>query len=369
MGAGPVEATILCGLAAVELAAGQLRLAWRTCERALELAPSGGATAAVGAIADLMRARIQYEWDDLDAAEELLAGALALLVSAGSIDSRATAYALAARIRQARGDAAGALDAIEEADGLAASCGLQRIAGLVSAHRARLWLAQGELEQVAAWAEAYQASGETEYLREFEDLTLARAMLASGQSGEAARLLGSLLEVAEAAGRVGSAIEMLALRAVCIADAAGATKGRSAPPPESMDALTEALRLARPKGYVRLFVDEGAPMRALLSRVRAAGPACEYVGRLLASFARADVGPRPDAASQQPLIDSLSPREIDVLRLLAEGLTNPEIGQRLFIALPTVKSHTSSIYGKLGVHRRRDAVARARRLGLLPRVP
>ena len=133
------------------------------------------------------------------------------------------------------------------------------------------------------------------------------------------------------------------------------------------DGLARALYLAEPEGYIRIFVDMGPAMAALLKRTASRGRASTYMGRLLAAFGDKQLhGVASYAPQMQPLVEPLTERELEVLQLLAEELSNAEIGQRLFISLPTVKSHTRNIYGKLGVHSRKQAVAQARALGILP---
>jgi LuxR family maltose regulon positive regulatory protein len=137
-----------------------------------------------------------------------------------------------------------------------------------------------------------------------------------------------------------------------------------------VDLLGEALALAEPGGFVRIFVDEGPPMAQLLSEAAARGVMPDYVGKLLAAFEadqqKSEGRPYlPSAPPSQPLIEPLSERELEVLQLVAQGLSNREISERLFLALSTVKGHNRNIFGKLQVHRRTEAVARARELGLL----
>ena len=132
-----------------------------------------------------------------------------------------------------------------------------------------------------------------------------------------------------------------------------------------MQLLGEALALAEPGGFIRIFVDEGMPMARLLSEAAAHGIMPDYTGRLLAAFeAEPYLSPAPPA---QPLTEPLSQRELEVLQLIAQGLSNREISERLFLALDTVKGHNRSIFGKLLVKRRTEAVAKARSLGILPR--
>jgi LuxR family maltose regulon positive regulatory protein len=131
--------------------------------------------------------------------------------------------------------------------------------------------------------------------------------------------------------------------------------------------LEESLRLAEPGGFIRIFVDEGAPMARLLSEAASHGIMPDYTGKLLTAF-EADQRKsedKPDLPPAPPLIEPLSQRELEVLQLIAQGLSNREIGQRLFLALSTVKGHSRIIFDKLGVQRRTEAVARARQLGLL----
>jgi LuxR family maltose regulon positive regulatory protein len=129
--------------------------------------------------------------------------------------------------------------------------------------------------------------------------------------------------------------------------------------------LERALTLAEPGGLCRIFVDEGPPMARLLDQAVTRGTAVEYARRLLAAFpvAASQISPRPAAGAE--LLEPLSDRELEVLRLIAEGHTNREIASRLYLSLNTIKAHTRNIYGKLDAHSRTQAVARARALGVL----
>ena len=137
---------------------------------------------------------------------------------------------------------------------------------------------------------------------------------------------------------------------------------------QAMHLLCDALTLAKPGGFIRLFVDEGPPMANLLSEAAALGVMPDYTGKLLAVL-EAEEQKRENTSSlpppNQPLIEPLSPRELEVLYLMAAGLSNQEMCERLFLALSTVKGHNRTIFGKLQVQRRTEAVARARELGLL----
>jgi LuxR family maltose regulon positive regulatory protein len=174
-------------------------------------------------------------------------------------------------------------------------------------------------------------------------------------------LLSRLLIAAEKAGWVYETIKILVLQALVFEESSDR---------KSLDALGDALTLAEPGGFIRVFVDEGPSMDRLLSEAAAHGIMLDYVGKLLAAFEaeKQKTSDKPDLAlapSVQPLIEPLSQRELEILRLMAQGLSNRQICDRLFLALDTVKGHNTRIFGKLQVQRRTEAVARARELGLL----
>jgi len=355
-GLGFAAVNLVCSLAEVQIVQGQLGQALQTCGQAMDMAVVDGVRTAVAGLAGLELAKILYERNDLPTAERHVSESLDLLGRSGTTDSFGLGHALLARIRQARGDDGGALAAIQRAVQIAQGFGIARISTLIAAHRARIWLAQGKLELAARWARDYGRLGEAEYLREFEDLTLARVRLAQDKPTEALTLLDALLSPVEVAGRLGPAIEIQALRALALQALDDSNR--------ALDALERALRLAEPEGYARVFMDAGEPMAHLLRQAARRGIAPTYVGQLLAALGAGKAGQAE--VDMSPLVEPLSDREMEVLELLAEGLSNAEIGQRLFIALPTVKSHTRNIYGKLGVHSRKEAVVRARALGILP---
>jgi LuxR family maltose regulon positive regulatory protein len=218
--------------------------------------------------------------------------------------------------------------------------------------------------------------GELSFLHDLEHINLARVLVAQGTrrpSGayldEALCLLARLLKAAESAGWTNEAIKILILQALAL-KARGDTEGATA-------ALARALTLAEPGGYVRVFVDEGGPMCELLRQAATQGIAPNYTGRLLAATRAEEqrsMGARDPEGRLSPLhprtsalllIQPLSERELEVLRLLATSLSAPEIAEELVISVNTVRSHIKSIYSKLNVHRRMEAVQRARELGLI----
>ena len=199
-------------------------------------------------------------------------------------------------------------------------------------------------------------------LYEMQYRALARILIAQGRLDETATLLQRLLEIAETGGQTSRTIEILMLQALAFQAGDDIT--------QAMAALERALTLAEPGGFVRVFVDEGPPMARLLYEAAARGIASDYSRRLLAAFPVVELEQTRPSKTQAPkseLVEPLSERELEVLQLIAAGLTNPEIASRLFLALNTVKAHTRNIYGKLNVHSRTQAVARSQELGLLPR--
>ena len=225
-----------------------------------------------------------------------------------------------------------------------------------------MWVAQGRLSEALDWAheQGLSADDDLTYLREFEHITLAKVLLAryksdraGGSIDQAVGLLGRLLQAAEAGERQGSIIEILVLQSLALQ-----VQGDI---PAALVPLKRALMLAEPEGYVRRFVDEGAPMAALLEAASKHGGASNYVRQLLTAFGKAE----DKMPINQGLIEPLSERELDVLRLLGSDLDGPEIARQLIVSLNTVRTHTKNIYTKLGVNNRRAAVRRAEELDLL----
>ena len=260
-----------------------------------------------------------------------------------------------AHLREAEGDLLGALALLDEAERVYDGDFSPDVRP-VSAMRARICVTQGRPEQALVWAaqRCVGVTDELDYLREFEHVTLARALLGAGDRA-AASLLERLLTAAEAGGRHGSALEILVLLALA--------QQREGDLGAALDALSRALELGGPEGYVRIFTAEGPAMTSLLTAASERGVATSYAARLLGS---ADAAPLKRARSDA-LVDPLSDRELDVLRLLASELSGPEIARHLVVSLNTVRTHTKSIYAKLGVGSRRAAVRQADELGLLRR--
>jgi LuxR family transcriptional regulator, maltose regulon positive regulatory protein len=359
-------------LGQVQRARGRLDAALGTYQQTLEITASPGRPALpASGVPQVGMAEVAYQRDQLDTALAHVTEGIALCQGFAYTQPLATGLATLAWIRQATGDPAGALEAMGEAE--LAAPGPASLLNPVPAQRARLLLAQGDIAAAAAWTKqrGLSADDEPSYPQEPEHLVLVRVLLAQGRPGSALPLLQRLHAAAAIQGRRGSEIEIQALRALILA-AAGDEDSAVA-------TLAEALILAGPQGYVRVFTDDGAPMGALLGRLVAAqraeqGPArgvpLGYLGRLARSFAPGTADTGPDAAQRalgaRGLVEPLSEREREVLRLLAAGKPNQEIARELVVSLHTVKKHVTHVLGKLGAANRTEATARARELGLLP---
>jgi len=275
-----------------------------------------------------------------------------------------------ARLKESEGDLKAALDLLDEAKRLYVRNPVPDIRP-IEALKAQVYVRQGRLPLALAWVHERSLSVDDKlsYLCEFEHITLARLLIAEYERDRADRfilgalgLLERLLKAAEEGKRMGSVIEILLLQALAH-HAQGDILLALAP-------LERALALAEPEGYVRIFVDEGLPMAHLLSAAAAQRMMPDYIGKLLAILEAEgqkskDKAQLSSALPTQPLVEPLSNRELEVLRLVAQGFSNREIGERLFLTLSTVKGHNRTIYGKLQVQRRTEAVARGRELGLL----
>jgi LuxR family transcriptional regulator, maltose regulon positive regulatory protein len=292
------------------------------------------------------------ERDDLDGAAAQLAAAARLGEHRGLPQNAYRSRVAEARLLETRGDTDAALALLDEAERRYDGDYSPEVAP-VPAVRARLRIRRGELREAETWARARQLFPEDEptYLREYEHLTLARLLLAR-RDDAATGLLARLRAAAEDGARMGSVLEILVLQALA-AQAAGDT-------PAALDALRGAVALAEPAGIVRVITDERPPIAALLRTLTKQDPAYRYARRLLTA------GPEGTSTSTV-LVDPLSDRELDVLGMLVSDLDGPDIARQLSVSVNTMRTHTKSIYAKLGVNTRRTAVRRAHELGLLPR--
>ncbi len=349
-------------LADIRIAQGRHREAMSTYERGLRIATEHGALPVRGA-ADMhvgMSERFR-ERNDLDAAMQHLRASTELGEHASGRQNPYRWRVAMARIREAEGALDEALDLLDEAERVYVG-DFYPMVRPIHALKARIWVAQRRLGEAMAWARdrSLSVKDDLDYVREFEHVTLARLHLAEARRvGDrhslppAMALLERLRQAADAGGRMGSVIEILVLQAI-----AYQLRGDVA---AALEPLGSALMLAEPEVYARVFLDEGPSLAALLEAGMKRGIAPTYARELLTAF-----GPDKDRApTRQDLIEPLSDRELEVLRLLTTDLDGPGIARELVVSLSTIRSHTKAIYSKLGANSRRAAVRRGEELGLL----
>ena len=323
---------------------------------------------------------LHREHNDLKTATQLLHTSQTLGELAGLPQNPYRWCAAMARIRVAQGDLDGALDLLDQAERLYDANFSPNVRPIAS-RKTRVWVSQGRLGEALDWAREQGLSVENElsYLHEFDHITLARVFLACYQRDHSKKyisgvlgLLERLLIAAEERGGKGSVIEILVLQAI-----AYHTQGDL---PAALLPLQRALALAEPEGYIRMFLDEGSSMEQLLAAVRRLPEATAreimprqglptYTDKLLAAFEAEkqnseDTPDLPPASSAQTLIEPLSERELEVLKLLRSELSGPEIAHQLIVSINTFRTHTKNIFIKLGVNDRRAAIRRAEELGL-----
>ena len=386
-----VAVMALCALAELSAALSQLPRAAERYRQALDVAAGeGGQPLPVSGMALIGLGELAREWNDLEAAGRYLAQGIERVKDWGDLGA-VDGYLALARVRQAQGDAAGARAAIDRVRQLTARSGVAPLGDLIlNAYQVRLWIANGELDAAQRWLEEHGAAGVAAgdfslpagpqlpfdyHVQKYERLVWARLLLARGRPGEALGLVEPFLHAVEQRGgqRAARAAELQMLRALAL-------QGLGEPD-RALEALAQALSIAEPGGYVRLFLDEGEPLVRLLRLAAARGIAPAYVRRLLAAWdgepgngmpasaAPEEAAARPPTPSvsrpPSPLVEPLTEREGEVLGLLATHLNSTEIAEQLCISTHTARYHIKNIYGKLGVHRRTEAVERARELGLL----
>jgi LuxR family maltose regulon positive regulatory protein len=370
-----------CLMARLLAVQGLLHESYDTYQMAAQSIPeAGGQHLGARALVEIGIADLLCEWNDLEAALHHMKQGLALMPMWDKADDWALAYVTLARIHLAQANRTDAIEAIERASQFIHTRGVfSEARKAVEVAQVKLWLAQSDLQAASRWAASQEERLASDdpfgFENELAQITQARILIARYKPDEAMRLLSHLEETARSTGRMGRVIEILLLEALALR-AMGDSE-------QALVALTECLTLAEPEGYVRLFLDEGQPMQTLLAQWLAhagPGPLHDYATRLLSHF---DAEPHSFPAAQEKgsptgdlvepevrpaldiLFEPLSPRELEVLHLIGLGMTNKEIARQLVVAPGTVKAHTSSIYRKLDVANRTEAVARARQLGIL----
>jgi LuxR family maltose regulon positive regulatory protein len=341
-----ILATMCLGI--LQEADNQLHLAVQTYQRVLQFA--GDQPLPHFCEAHLGLARVLYEWNDLEAAEQHRRQSLHLArQSDHEVEYSIACEVFLARVSLARGKVSGAAALLEQASQSAQQRNVVSRMPEIAAAQVLTFLRQGNLSAAARIAQAHQLP-----------LVQARVHLAQGDPSAALVVLSAWRELVEAKDWKDEQLKVMVLQAVAVRAQGEKDK--------AVHLLARTLAMAEPAGFIRLFLDEGPPMASLLSEAMALGSMLDSIRKLLAAF-EAEQQQQSDNTSSpppaQPLLEPLSERELEVLHLVAAGLSNQQISERLFLALGTVKGHNLKIFGKLGVQRRTEAIARARELGLL----
>ena len=334
-------AALTC-LGQMQEAENQLYLAQQSYQRVLEWVGDPPWPTACEAYLGL--ARLHYQWDVLDRAEEYAQRGLELGKQIENVDTPVACGALLAQIQLARGDLNGATSILVETEQFAQQHNFLNQMPLIIAEKVRILLRQGNVPAAAHLAKTYDLP-----------ISQARIYLAQEDYPAALTVLAAVRHHAEAKDWQDEQLQVIVLQAVAYAANDEMDNARQR--------LDEALELAAPGGFIRIFKDEGELMLKLLSEVSAHSVTPDYTRKLLAAF-HAAAAPS-QSPSSQPLVEPLSERELEILQLVAEGFSNREISEQLFLALSTVKGHNRNIFDKLQVKRRTEAIARARELGLL----
>jgi LuxR family maltose regulon positive regulatory protein len=360
-------------LAELQTVAGQLRAAYATCSHGLEIGKSlsfGSPWALIPGFLHFRIAELLYEFNEIGSADQHAAQSLEICQAIRNEEMESYALVALAQIKQTEGDAASAFDLLQRAMRLERKRNIPSEMWFVAARQVRVLLAQGRIEDAAQLVNELPPEDANAWFIERGLLAVGRArvLIARREYGLAVELLEQLRAQSQTAAQTGALIEILALESL-------ARYGQGAAA-QAGTVLLRALSLAEPEGYMRLFVDLGEAMRVLISDLRLRieqnkenQHLAAYADKLLAAFPAAPLqiadhkSHRDGSPSAMP--EPLSERELAVLRLIAEGLSNQEIADRMVVAVSTVKTHINNIYGKLDVASRTQALARARELKLL----
>jgi len=362
--AGDVHLTIVANsnLANVLIEQGMLRQAARIYAETLLKAtrPDGQKSIIAGRVlAEL--SQVYYEWNHLEDAFQFAQQSLALCRQWGNMDLQAVGHVMLARLEHLQRHPEKAQEAMQAAEQIANEYNLApRYSIWVKSALARLSIIQGNLEKASR---LIQESGittdsivndiEIPYLREPNYLVWLHLLLAHGAYDTALALSERLLQKAQAANRLGRVLEVLVLQALVFQGKKDLAR--------ALAILERALSLAQPEGYVRVFLDEGGPMAKLLYQAKSHRIGQGYTSELLSALGRVTSAEQP---ATQLLIEPLTQRELELLKLIEEGCTNQDIADRLVISIPTVKRHISNIYSKLGAKSRTQAISLGRELKL-----
>ena len=339
--------TALSYLGVIQAVYGRLHRAAELCRKVIQI----GEQSPTVAPAHIELGALLYEWNDLDSAAHHLKAGIELSQRTGNWLIQSDGYRALSLVQLAAGESNVAHNTLENAHHLARS---HEVTPLVRMRNAAcqvlLALAQKDLATARSWAEQVTEAADASPFYPRLGLTPARLLLAQNDKLRAGEVLKALYESASQAGWGSGVVEVRVLQAIA-----------ATTPADALHFLQDALMRAQPEGFIRTFVDKGEPLKALLERLKSQGGELkEYILTILSAF-----GERGRVATPQRLVEPLSERELDVLRLVAEGMSNGEIAERLVVSVGTVKTHVHNLLDKLGVSSRTQAVARARELALL----
>jgi len=343
---------------------GQLLQAQELCQQRVLFAEESGMsqTAVVGWLMAIWGEALA-ETNDLNQATELVEKSIELTVHGEDVVILGWSYLCLTRVLFSKGDIAGAQDIVQKLNHVARDSVVPIwIINQNATWQARIWLAQNKLEAALLWMNERRPdlNKKLSYFDGMEYVGFARILIAQGKLKESISILERLLEAAQMGDDITREIEFLILQALTFQSGGDMN--------QALAIIEKSFNLGKPRGFYRIFVDEGQPMARLLYKALDRGIAPNYVNRLLQGFPIKEPEQIEQSVSQVPesgYIEPLSEREIEVLQLIAEGLTNQEIAARLILSMYTVKTHNRNIYGKLGVNSRTQAVAKARTLGIL----
>jgi LuxR family maltose regulon positive regulatory protein len=343
---------------------GQLLQALELCQQRVRFANECGMsqTAVVGWLLAIM-GDVLAETNELNEAFDLAKKSLKLTERGGDVSMLGWSCLCMTKVLFSKGEMTDAEEIVLKLEKVAHESIVPTwIMGMNAAWHSRIWLAQGNLEAASQWVEecGLDPDGEPTHMSGYEYVALARILIAQGRMDETKRLLNLILEAAEVGRYIMREIEVRILQALAYQAEGEIT--------EAVKNLEHAFNIAEPRGFYRIFVNEGPSMAPLLYEALDRNIFQDYVKRLLQAFPideSEQIDPTETQNVESGYIEPLSDREIEVLQLIAEGMSNAKIASRLVLSLDTVKTHARNIYSKLGVHNRTEAVARARILGIL----
>lgn len=357
---------ILSQIATLRKHQGKLKEAFQTYQRILDFydSPEESPPACLGFIG---MAEIALEWNDLLSAEKYLDTGIELCYKGNIGYPLQPAYLIQGLLRQVKGDRKGALEAVAKGENLSRTGGgsLESVLGLAS-FQVRLNLQLGELDRAGQWAMGELLPPGLSFealplvLHEIQQSLLASVYLRTGTVERVFEIYDRQCELARAAGRMARVIELSFFKALGLQEA-----GRQA---EALEVFTKCLEYAGPQAYARSFLEAGLPVRVLLQQAALRGPQTQYAASLLNALGDSQsiaIRPLANVAPPQPLVEPLTQRELEVLRLICQGCSNQEIAAALIVSVNTVKKHTNNIYGKLEVRNRAQAILRAQEIALI----